>query len=45
MTDDALAVGADVDDAPGRLVALHAEPVDVAEHAAEERPRQAVARI
>ena len=22
-------VGADVDDAPGRLVALHAEPVDV----------------
>jgi hypothetical protein len=42
---DALAVGADVDDAPGGLVALHAEAIDVAQHAAEERPRQAVARI
>ena len=33
---DARRIGADVDDAPRRLVALHAEAIDVGEHAPEE---------
>ncbi len=36
---DARRVGADVDDAPRRLVALHAEAIDVGEHAPEEPAR------
>ena len=43
--DDAVAIGAHLDDAARRLLALHAEAIDVGEHAAEERPRQPVARI
>src|SRR4029450_6501901 len=42
---DAPAVRAEVDDASGRFLALHAEPIDVAEHAAEEGLGQAIPRI
>ena len=34
-------VGAELDDPPRRLVALHAEAIDVGEHAPEERPDRA----
>ena len=40
----ALARGAEVDDAARRLVALHAEPIDVLQDAAEERADEPVAR-
>ena len=43
--DHLVGIGADLDDPARRLLALHAEAVDVRQHAAEERPRQAVARI
>ena len=44
VTDDAVAIGADLDDPPRRLLALHAEAIDVRQHAPEEAARQAVAR-
>ena len=42
---DVRRVGAEVDQTPRRFLALHAEPIDVAEHAAEKRAHQAVARV
>ena len=42
---DARRIGAEIDQPPRRLLALHAEAIDVGEHAAEERPDQPVARI
>ena len=39
----ARAIGADLDDAAGRFLALHAEAIDVGEHAPEERAGQPVA--
>ena len=45
VTDTRSRGGADVDDPARRLVALHAEAIDVREHAAEERADEPVARI
>ena len=45
MTTTLSRIGAHLDDPPRRLLALHAEAIDVREHAAEERPREPVARI
>ena len=38
-------VRAEIDQTAGRLLALHAEAIDVGQHAAEERANQAVARV
>ena len=42
---DARRIGAEIDQPPRRFLALHAEAIDVGEHAAEERTDQPVARI
>ena len=43
--DDLLARGAEIDDAARGFFALHAEAIDVGQHAAEQRAHEAIARI
>ena len=42
---DARLVRAEIDDALRRLFALHAEAIDVGEHAAEQRPHELIPRV
>jgi hypothetical protein len=42
---DARRIGAEIDQAVRRLLALHAEAIDVGEHAAEQRAHEPVARV